>query len=55
MLDTGSTTTYVARTLTDHSDLLVVTNCADDGADLEAAAAASEQLAKAGVTVLFAT
>ena len=29
MLDTGSTTAYVARALTDHSDLLVVTNCAD--------------------------
>lgn len=29
MLDTGSTTDYVARALTDHSNLLVVTNCAD--------------------------
>jgi len=29
MLDTGSTTTYVARALTDHADLLVVTNCAE--------------------------
>ncbi len=55
MLDTGSTTTYVAGALTDQPDLLVVTNCAEDGAVLEAATAASEQLAKAGVTVLFAT
>ncbi|MFQ5772974.1 MAG: DeoR/GlpR family DNA-binding transcription regulator [Kiloniellaceae bacterium] len=29
MLDTGSTTAYVARALTGHSDLMVVTNCAD--------------------------
>lgn len=29
MLDTGSTTAYVARALADHSDLLVVTNCTD--------------------------
>ena len=29
MLDTGSTTAYVARALTEHTDLLVVTNCAD--------------------------
>ena len=29
MLDTGSTTTYVARALVNHSDLMVVTNCTD--------------------------
>ncbi|HEX9791010.1 MAG TPA: DeoR/GlpR family DNA-binding transcription regulator [Kiloniellales bacterium] len=29
MLDTGSTTAYVARALTEHTDLLVVTNCTD--------------------------
>ena len=29
MLDTGSTTAYVARALADHRDLLVVTNCTD--------------------------
>lgn len=29
MLDTGSTTAYVARALTGHSDLMVVTNCTD--------------------------
>ncbi len=29
MLDTGSTTAYVARALTELSDLMVVTNCAD--------------------------
>ncbi|RMD60714.1 MAG: DeoR/GlpR transcriptional regulator, partial [Alphaproteobacteria bacterium] len=29
MMDTGSTTAYVARALTGHSDLMVVTNCAD--------------------------
>jgi DeoR family glycerol-3-phosphate regulon repressor len=29
MLDTGSTTAYVARALADHSDLLIVTNCTE--------------------------
>ncbi len=29
MLDTGSTTAYVARALADHKDLLVVTNCTE--------------------------
>ncbi len=29
MLDTGSTTAYVARALADHGDLLIVTNCTD--------------------------
>jgi DeoR family glycerol-3-phosphate regulon repressor len=29
MLDTGSTTAYVARELTGHSDLLIVTNCTE--------------------------
>jgi DeoR family glycerol-3-phosphate regulon repressor len=29
MMDTGSTTAYVARALAGHSDLMVVTNCAD--------------------------
>jgi len=29
MLDTGSTTAYVARALSEHSDLLVVTNCTE--------------------------
>lgn len=29
MLDTGSTTAYVARALAEHSDLLVVTNCTE--------------------------
>ena len=29
MMDTGSTTAYVARALTGHSDLMVVTNCSD--------------------------
>ena len=29
MLDTGTTTAYVARALTGHRDLLVATNCAD--------------------------
>ncbi len=53
--DNGSTITYVAGALTDQPDLLVVTSCAEDGAVLGAAAAASEQLAMAGVTVLFAT
>jgi DeoR family glycerol-3-phosphate regulon repressor len=34
MLDTGSTTAYVARALADHKDLLVVTNCTDIAASL---------------------
>lgn len=29
MMDTGSTTAYVARALTDHKNLLLVTNCTD--------------------------
>lgn len=29
MLDTGSTTAYVARALSDHRDLMVVTNCTE--------------------------
>lgn len=29
MLDTGSTTAYVARALADHEDLLIVTNCTE--------------------------
>jgi len=34
MLDTGSTTAYVARALVNHTDLMVVTNCTDIAATL---------------------